>query len=279
MQHLQPLLCWLHSEHVAHARKVAARSVQAGDQALLDRIAPDIEDNRDRGSRRLGRLCGRSAGRGNHADLTTNEIGRQSRQAIVLVVRPAVFKRHVLPLDKASFAEPLAERAQTVRKSAWRCGVEKPDHRHRRLLRTSRERPRCRAAEQGDELAPHHGLHLLRLGPHITTSVYEWCVVHHSKIVCRMAEMGQERLSQASLRSVRGSPHYGHASACRARLFRATSRHAPAHSISSSARASSVGGSSRPSALAVLKLMTNSNLVGACTGKSAGFSPLRMRST
>ena len=54
---------------------------------------------------------------------------------------------------------------------------------------------------------------------------------------------------------------------------------APPHSITSSARASSDGGTSRPSALAVLRLMTNSNLVGACTGKSAGFSPLRMRST
>jgi NADH-quinone oxidoreductase subunit D len=35
----------------------------------------------------------------------------------------------------------------------------------------------------------------------------------------------------------------------------------------------------RPSALAVFKLITSSNLVGACTGRSAGFSPLRMRST
>src|SRR6516164_6172543 len=51
------------------------------------------------------------------------------------------------------------------------------------------------------------------------------------------------------------------------------------HSITSSARASSVGGTSRPRALAVLRLITNSYLVGACTGKSAGFSPLRMRST
>ena len=38
-------------------------------------------------------------------------------------------------------------------------------------------------------------------------------------------------------------------------------------------------GLSRPSALAVLRLITISYLVGACTGRSAGFSPLRMRST
>src|SRR5262249_32775967 len=51
------------------------------------------------------------------------------------------------------------------------------------------------------------------------------------------------------------------------------------HSITSSARASSVGGISRPSALAVLRLITSSNLVGAWTGSSPGFLPRRIRST
>lgn len=50
------------------------------------------------------------------------------------------------------------------------------------------------------------------------------------------------------------------------------------YSITSSARASNIAGSSRPRALAVLRLMTNSYLIGACTGRSAGFSPLSMRS-
>src|ERR1700730_15688174 len=54
---------------------------------------------------------------------------------------------------------------------------------------------------------------------------------------------------------------------------------APLHSITSSARESSIGGTSRPSAFAVLRLIVRSYLVGACTGRSAGFSPLRMRST
>ena len=51
-----------------------------------------------------------------------------------------------------------------------------------------------------------------------------------------------------------------------------------AHSITSSARASNECGTSRPSAFAVLRLIASSYLVGACTGNSAGFSPLRMRS-
>jgi hypothetical protein len=45
----------------------------------------------------------------------------------------------------------------------------------------------------------------------------------------------------------------------------------------SSARASSVGGTSRPSGLAVFALMTSSYLVGRITGRSAGFAPLGIR--
>src|SRR5262245_6405421 len=51
------------------------------------------------------------------------------------------------------------------------------------------------------------------------------------------------------------------------------------YSITSLARERSVGGTSIPSCFAVLALITSSYLVGACTGISAGFSPLRMRLT
>ena len=59
----------------------------------------------------------------------------------------------------------------------------------------------------------------------------------------------------------------------------ARSGHSPPHSITSSALASTAGGNVKLIALAVLRLITSSYLVGACTGRSAGFSPLRMRST
>ena len=52
---------------------------------------------------------------------------------------------------------------------------------------------------------------------------------------------------------------------------------AAGHSITSSAMASKPGGKVRPSIFAVFKLITNSNFVGWTTGKSAGFSPLRIR--
>ena len=66
---------------------------------------------------------------------------------------------------------------------------------------------------------------------------------------------------------------------CHCRTAEQRDELAPFHSITSSALASSACGTVRPSAFAVLRLMTSSYLVGACTGKSAGFSPFRMRST
>jgi hypothetical protein len=49
--------------------------------------------------------------------------------------------------------------------------------------------------------------------------------------------------------------------------------------ITSSASASSVGGTSMPNILAVCRLMLNSNLTARRIGKSAGFSPLSTRPT
>src|SRR5262245_3261244 len=119
-----------------------------------------------------------------------------------------VLHHHVLALDMAGFVEALAERSDIARGGISRPTTDKPDDRHRRLLRARRERP-CggRATEQRDEIT---------------------------------------------------SPH---------------------HSITSSASASSVGGISTPNAFAVARLMTSSNLAPTSTGRSPGFSPLRIRPT
>src|SRR6266480_6816412 len=52
-----------------------------------------------------------------------------------------------------------------------------------------------------------------------------------------------------------------------------------AYSITSSARRRKEDGMTTPSALADLRLMTSSNFVGCCTGKSAGFAPFRSLAT
>src|SRR5262249_11437451 len=115
-------------------------------------------------------------------------------------------KPQAVPADVQAtrFTQALPKRCHTIGVGLRRAGTEETDHRHSRLLRACRERPRCRAAEQSDELAP-------------------------------------------------------------------------CHSITSSASAISLSGTSRPSARAVLRLITSSNLVGCSTGRSPGFSPLTMR--
>src|SRR5499427_4646041 len=82
-------------------------------------------------------------------------------------------------------------------------------------------------------------------------------------------------------------PDYRHCRLLRARRERShccraaeeRDERAALHSITSSARASKIGETSKPKALAVLRLTTNSNLVPCSTGKSAGFAPLRILST
>jgi hypothetical protein len=85
-------------------------------------------------------------------------------------------------------------------------------------------------------------------------------------------------------RHVRFTPESGHqfvSFACplcaNSGLMHRSKRHR--YSITSSALASRLAGMVSPSALAVLRLITSLNLVGAWTGKLAGFSPLRIRST
>src|SRR5712691_2797013 len=88
----------------------------------------------------------------------------------------------------------------------------------------------------------------------------------------RLAEKEPDHRHRRLLRARRERPHSGRAAEKRDEL-------PPSHhSITSSARPSSVGGTSRSSALAALRLTTNSYFVGCCAGRVAGFSPLRMRS-
>ena len=52
-----------------------------------------------------------------------------------------------------------------------------------------------------------------------------------------------------------------------------------AHSITRSTRNRTDGGIATPKALTLFRLITNSNLTGCCTGKSAGLAPLKILST
>src|SRR5262249_58878888 len=114
-----------------------------------------VRDHRRRG---LGREHGGSPpAREDHAHLPADQIGRQCRQSVVVTFRPAVFDRHILAFDIARFLQTLVERRDLLAQRSGRCGIEEAGHRHRRLLRTRRERPSDRrAADYQDELAPFH---------------------------------------------------------------------------------------------------------------------------
>src|SRR5262249_16919717 len=88
---------------------------------------------------------------------------------------------------------------------------------------------------------------------------------------CRRAQEANRWELRYLLRSCRERP--------RTRSAEQRYERATPHPIPWSARASSVSGTMRPIAFATLRLIASSYLVAACTGRSAGFSPLRMRST
>src|SRR5437899_844251 len=87
-----------------------------------------------------------------------------------------------------------------------------------------------------------------------------------------MGDFGRSMVPHCDATASTRAPRYRRAAEKRDEL-------AACHSITSSARASKIGETSKPKALAVLRLTTNSNLVPCSTGKSAGFAPLRILST
>jgi hypothetical protein len=70
--------------------------------------------------------------------MPANQIDRKLRQSIELTLSPAKFERNVLAFDVSGLLEALAKSAQIFREGFERCGVQKLDHRHRRLLRPRR---------------------------------------------------------------------------------------------------------------------------------------------
>jgi hypothetical protein len=72
----------------------------------------------------------------------------ERRQALILTLQPVVFDRCILAFDDAGLVEPFAECSDIAR---WdiAAAADKPDNRHRRLLRAHRGR-RGPAGAAGD---------------------------------------------------------------------------------------------------------------------------------
>ena len=100
------------------------------------------DDRRGRG-RRPRRLHDVIAAAGDHySQRLASQLGSQTRHPVSLILRPAVFDPGVLAVDVTGLLEALEERREEGRITLRRLAVEKSDHRHRRLLRARRERPR-----------------------------------------------------------------------------------------------------------------------------------------
>ncbi len=118
---------------------------------------------------------------------------------------------------------------------------------------------------------------------HLLPTLQDWCCHHPCKARFRLAGSplpGGSRTLRIATKGFRSQSHPPFLDlSWRKGSFILNLPLPSHHSITSSVRASSEMGGSRPSALAALRLMTNSNLVACWTGRSPGFSPLRMRST
>src|SRR5262249_50463702 len=156
LQQPEPLRPKLRTQE-GYARDIAARPAQAHDEPDRDRVLAGRKDDWDGRGRGFGGLCRNGpAARNDDSNSAANQVGRQFRQPIVVVVRRAKFDGDVAAFDVAGFAQALAECRPRQLGRLGRCSVEISDHRYRRLLRARCERPRCRAAEQRDELAALH---------------------------------------------------------------------------------------------------------------------------
>src|SRR5262249_2016273 len=102
-----------------------------------------------------------TSARDDHSDAASDEVSRQLRQLMHLIVGEAVFNREVLALNIARLPQPLTKSAQWIAERIGRLAVKVPYHRHRRLLRARRERPRGRrAAEERHQCAAIHSITL-----------------------------------------------------------------------------------------------------------------------
>src|SRR5499427_3172843 len=271
LKQLQPLASHrgLYSDETGN---VPSRLRKARDKAAADRIGNERENNGDGACLLQQHRGDRRALRHNEVGLQRDELLRKSLHRLdVAGCRPAGIDPDIAALCPAELLKSLAQRRDTglpyrIVRGEWHEHADAPHPLG--LLRARHKRPRCRAAKERDELAPSQ-----LIERHPTLPSRERLTAGYPNLAeGRQGASGDfvgEALSHAPPLLPMVLPRNDEAAYLLGKNY----------SITSSARASTVAGGSRPSAWAVFRLITNSYLVGACTGRSAGFSPLRMRST
>src|SRR6516165_1964828 len=131
------------------AADVAARFSKACDETVSHRVPSQCKDNRDNRCRLLDRNGGWCSRRDNDIDLEPGELGGYLCEPIGSSASPAIVDRNGATLNPIEFAQSLYETGNPMPPSRRRGRSKKSDGRQfARLLRTRRERPRRRAAEQ-----------------------------------------------------------------------------------------------------------------------------------
>src|SRR5262249_51992993 len=139
---------------------IAAWTGKAFDQPAFHRIRNHNENNRScrgRGFRSIGR---RWRGSDKDIEIELRQLGGHGFEALRLFRRKAMLKDDVLPFDVSELSDAFHKRLQenrflrgaaSVPKNADPCDLP-------RLLCARRERPRRRAGDERDELAPFHSI-------------------------------------------------------------------------------------------------------------------------
>src|SRR5262249_2019523 len=90
--------------------------------------------------------------------MIANQISDHRLESIEITLCPAEFERDVPTLHVSGLIQTIAKCSYVMLSLIERRVGEESYHRHRRLLRARRNRPRCRAAEQCDEVAAGHSI-------------------------------------------------------------------------------------------------------------------------
>ena len=143
-----------------HACDVAARVGEARRKAELHRIRSESEHHRNG---RGGGLCRqrRSGAPSDYDDgrFAADQIARQCRVSVEMLLGPTIFKHEVLAFDEARIPETCPDAIDCARISPGLVAVKEANNRHGRLLRARNQRPRGgRAANAGDEITPLHSV-------------------------------------------------------------------------------------------------------------------------
>src|SRR5262245_51191170 len=155
VQERKPLRPELHA-NVVDSGRIAARSIETGNEADLHRVRADDEND---GNCRRCRFCGecrRSAyRRHDHSHTSLDQIGSQCRKGLIASFGPTIVDRRILAVDVSGFVQSFVKRRDVLRECCGRRAVEKSDNRHR-LLSMCNHRPKRGTTGKPHKLTASH---------------------------------------------------------------------------------------------------------------------------